>query len=218
MTIWTLVHAQENVEKKATPSKSSTTYKTPREAKTARLSREPSSACKDFEDAEMKGLARESLSTLETPENNEGSESCRDSSPTCEKPQKSETGVRPRETSSKYATGLGTETTRETEDLEPAQHFSKIWHNATEDNPLSLYGFQRFKTSHLLNLRFLELEIGKVDRQIFQAGLTLEATPHPNDKLGLRDGKRDENAPAVEDVINRELVLKLRDLVRQYGT
>ena len=38
------------------------------------------------------------------------------------------------------------------------------------------------------------------------------------DKLGLRHGKRDRIAPEVEEVIDRELILKLRELIKHRGT
>ena len=71
---------------------------------------------------------------------------------------------------------------------------------------------------HLLNLRFLEDKISKIDHKIYQAGLKLDLPPANVDNLGLRHGKRDRNAPEVEEVINQELILKLRELIKQHGT
>ena len=86
------------------------------------------------------------------------------------------------------------------------------------DNYLILYGFRGFRTTHLLNLRFLEDDISKIDHKIYQAGLKLDLAPANVDKLGLRHGKRDRNAPEVEEVIDQELLLKLRELIEQYST
>ena len=102
--------------------------------------------------------------------------------------------------------------------MEKAHTFRKLWPNITVDNYLTLFGFRRFRTAHLLNLRFLEDEISKIDRKIYQAGLQLDLPQANMDKLGLRHGKRDTNAPEVEEVINQNLVLKLRELIKQYGT
>ncbi|KAM3067052.1 hypothetical protein ACMFMG_011831 [Clarireedia jacksonii] len=94
--------------------------------------------------------------------------------------------------------------------------FTKHWQAATDDNNLTLYGFRRFKTTHLLNLRFLEDEIADLDHTIYQAGLSLQLDISPIDRLGLQHSKRDPNTPKVEATISEGLVLKLRDLLRQY--
>ena len=96
------------------------------------------------------------------------------------------------------------------------ESFRKHWPNVTEDNYFTLYGFRRFRTTHLINLRFLEEEIARVDHQIFQAGLSLGHS-HTVDKLGLKHGKRDQNPPIMSELFNGELVLRLRDLIKQYG-
>ncbi|KAL8978565.1 MAG: hypothetical protein Q9205_005878 [Flavoplaca limonia] len=44
--------------------------------------------------------------------------------------------------------------------------FRKAWYDATDDNYLTLFGFRRFRTAHLLNLRFLEQDIDKIDHQL----------------------------------------------------
>lgn len=103
------------------------------------------------------------------------------------------------------------------EDLETANLFRDLWGKVTDDNYLTLYGFRRFRTTHLLNLRFLEKEIDTLDHQIFQAGLKLGHTFASVDKLGLQHGKIDACALGVEEVMNRELVLKMRELIMQYG-
>ena len=103
------------------------------------------------------------------------------------------------------------------EDLETANVFRDLWCKVTDDNQLTLYGFRRFRTTHLLNLRFLEKEIDSLDHQMFQAGLKLGHTPTSVDKLGLQHGRIDACALGTEEVMTRELVLKMRGLIRQYG-
>ena len=98
-----------------------------------------------------------------------------------------------------------------------AEVFRKCWIVSTADNNLTLHGFRRFKTTHLLNLRFLENEIAEMDHIVYQAGLSLNLEPSAADRLGLRHGKRDKKVADVEDMITPEFVLKLRDLLRQYG-
>ncbi|ORY67657.1 uncharacterized protein BCR38DRAFT_337104 [Pseudomassariella vexata] len=94
--------------------------------------------------------------------------------------------------------------------------FRKHWQSATADSNLTLHGFRRFKTSHLLNLRFLEDEIAELDHVIYQAGLSLNVDRSPTDRLGLRHSKRDKNVPRADAIITRGLVLRLRDLIKQY--
>jgi hypothetical protein len=93
-------------------------------------------------------------------------------------------------------------------------HFGKLWRRAVDDNYLTLYGFQRYRTSHLLNLRFLEAEINVLDRAIFQAGLSLDYVP-ALDRLGLKAAQKD--ATPASKAIDRTLVMQLRDLLKQYG-
>lgn len=100
---------------------------------------------------------------------------------------------------------------------ETARLFENLWSNVTDDNALTLYGFRRFRTTHLLNLRLLETEIDKIDHQIYQAGLGLDLPLTSADKLGLKHSKRDEHAPCPEDVLKPELVSKLRQVLREYG-
>lgn len=97
------------------------------------------------------------------------------------------------------------------------RQFSAHWQFSTADNNLTLHGFRRFKTTHLLNLRFLEAEIAELDHAIYQAGLSLEIQPSATDRLGLKHSKRDRDIPKLEDTITNELVLKLRDLLQKYG-
>jgi hypothetical protein len=95
--------------------------------------------------------------------------------------------------------------------------FAKAWASSTEDNDLSLYGFRRFKTTHLMNLRLLEEEIYRMDHQIYQAGLKLGIDRTPRDRLGLKYCKLDEHSLSTEEVMDEKFVLKLRDLIKQYG-
>ncbi|KAI1178314.1 hypothetical protein F4777DRAFT_538215 [Nemania sp. FL0916] len=96
------------------------------------------------------------------------------------------------------------------------QQFRKHWDLATDDNNLTLHGFRRFKTAHLLSLRYLEDQISELDHTIYQAGLSLGLDRTPIDRLGLVGSKKDENVPSIEETITSELVLKLRDLLKQY--
>ena len=98
-----------------------------------------------------------------------------------------------------------------------AAQFRQFWPRITDDSNLTLHGFRRYKTTHLLNLRFLEDEIAKLDHTIYQAGLSLGHEPSARDRLGLKRSKTDVDAPDVEDTMTRELVLELRALVQQYG-
>ncbi|CAF9909985.1 MAG: hypothetical protein ALECFALPRED_006125 [Alectoria fallacina] len=100
---------------------------------------------------------------------------------------------------------------------EIARSFLNLWSNITDDNALTLYGFRRFRTTHLLNLRLLEAEIDKIDHKIYQAGLSLGLPSTSADKLGLKHSKRDGHAPSPEEVLNPELVSKLRQLLKEYG-
>jgi hypothetical protein len=96
--------------------------------------------------------------------------------------------------------------------------FYRCWIASTTDRNLTLYGFRRFKTTYLLNLRLLEKEIADIDHIIYQAGLSLSHSPSSIDRLGLKYCKRDDNAPDIDDVINQKFILKLRGLLRQYST
>lgn len=95
--------------------------------------------------------------------------------------------------------------------------FRKAWITSTADNNLTLHGFRRFKTTHLLNLRFLENEIAEMDHVLYQAGLSLDLSPSSDDRLGLRSCKRDPNTPKIEETITDELIQKLRGLLKEYG-
>lgn len=103
------------------------------------------------------------------------------------------------------------------EDSETARLFRNLWSNITDDNALTLFGFRRFRTTHLLNLRLLETEIDNIDHKIYQAGLSLGLPSTSADKLGLKQSKRDERTPSPEEVLKPELVSKLRRLLKEYG-
>ena len=100
---------------------------------------------------------------------------------------------------------------------ETAHLFRSLWSNITDDNALTLYGFRRFRTTHLLNLRLLEIEIDKIDHIIYQAGLSLGLPSTSADKLGLKHSKRDVSAPNPEEILDPGLVSKLRQLLKDYG-
>ena len=95
--------------------------------------------------------------------------------------------------------------------------FCNLWSNITDDNALTLFGFRRFRTTHLLNLRLLEAEIDEIDHKIYQTGLSLGLPSTSADKLGLKHNKRDKHAPSPEEILKPELVSKLRQLLREYG-
>jgi hypothetical protein len=98
--------------------------------------------------------------------------------------------------------------------------FSKSWPETTSDNRLTLFGFRRFRTTHLLNLRLLEAEIDKIDHDLYQAGLQLNQSldrEHSLDRLGLKQAKRDCKPMKVEEVVNEDLILRLRGLIKEYG-
>ncbi len=98
--------------------------------------------------------------------------------------------------------------------------FSKVWHDITSDNHLTLFGFRRYRTTHLLNLRFLEAEINKIDHDLYQAGLQLDQPldrEHTIDRLGLKQAKKDSKRMKVEEVVHKALVMRLRRLIKEYG-
>lgn len=95
--------------------------------------------------------------------------------------------------------------------------FRKHWQLATADSNLTLHGFRRFKTAHLLNLRFIEDEISRLDHNICQTALSMEIEPLGTDRLGLNNCIRENNLPSPETIVNRDMVVKLRDLLQRYG-
>lgn len=97
--------------------------------------------------------------------------------------------------------------------------FQKAWQAASADSDVALYGFRRFKTSHLINLRFLEDEIAELDHVIYQTGLALGLDHCPANRLGLKYCRRDAPVSGrVRDTIPTEAILRLRHLLREYGS
>ncbi|KAH8838765.1 hypothetical protein MCOR27_009771 [Pyricularia oryzae] len=94
--------------------------------------------------------------------------------------------------------------------------FRKHWQVATADSNLTLHGFRRFKTAHLLNLRFIEDEISRLDHNIYQTALSMKIESLGTDRLGLNSCKQDSNLPSPETIVNRDMVVKLRDLLQRY--
>lgn len=97
------------------------------------------------------------------------------------------------------------------------RRFASLWKRSTGDSNLSLYGFRRFKTSQLLNLRSLEDEVAQLDHLVYQAGLGLRLSPSPLDRLGLSHAKRDTETLGTSRGVTPDLILKLRELLRQYS-
>ena len=93
--------------------------------------------------------------------------------------------------------------------------FPDIWNDATSDNRLTMFGFRRFRTSHLVNLKMLEKEFERVDRAIYQTGLRLPQHISKADRLGLKDAKKDPQDSRT--AIDEDLILSLRKLVKEYG-
>jgi hypothetical protein len=95
--------------------------------------------------------------------------------------------------------------------------FRKAWTASTADSNLTLHGFRRFKTAHLMNLRFLENEITQMDHILYQVGLSLNLSIPPKDRLGLKNGRRDNHVPKVEEAITPKFISELRKLIKEYG-
>lgn len=101
-----------------------------------------------------------------------------------------------------------------------SEPFRKIWSEITSDNYLTLFGFRRFRTTHLLNLRFLEAEIDIIDHDLYQAGLQLDqqlGRGYTIDRLGLKQAKKDSEGVIVEGAVNKALIMRLRRLIKEYG-
>ena len=128
------------------------------------------------------------------------------------------TGCGDEKVQTSHASGAQRSAERSLEDIDTGILFKKAWINASDDNYLTLFGFRRFRTAHLVNLRFLEEEIDKIDHQIFQAGIKLGYSPPAVDRLGLKHAKIDTNAQTADEIMTRKLVLDLRALLKQYGT
>ncbi|MCJ1334686.1 hypothetical protein MMC10_011398 [Thelotrema lepadinum] len=100
-----------------------------------------------------------------------------------------------------------------------AELFNKFWREVTPDNYLTLFGFRRYRSTHLLNLRFLEAEIATIDHDLYQTGLALDSSlipRHALNRLGLRQVKRDTKQVEA-DVVDKALILRLRKLIKEYG-
>jgi hypothetical protein len=97
------------------------------------------------------------------------------------------------------------------------EKFSRCWEISTADNNLTLHGFRRFKTTHLMNLRYLEDEIAAIDHTIYQAGIGLGLDSTSVDRLSLKDCKKDAVTPKVEEAITHDLMKRLRVLLKEYG-
>ena len=101
-----------------------------------------------------------------------------------------------------------------------SEPFNRIWREITSDNHLTLFGFRRYRTTHQLNIRFLEAEIDKIDHDLYQAGLQLNqplGREHIIDRLGLKQAKKDSNQMKAEELVNKALVMRLRRLIKEYG-
>ena len=99
--------------------------------------------------------------------------------------------------------------------------FNKIWRASTSDNRLTLFELRRYRTTHLLNLRFLETKINEIDHNLNQAGLHQSQPPdreHTLDRLGLKHCKKNSKAVKIKDVVNRNLIIRLRQLIKEYGS
>lgn len=96
--------------------------------------------------------------------------------------------------------------------------FLNAWTASTADKNTTLHSFRRFKTAHLLNLRFLEDEIAQMDYDLYQAGFSLELPISSCDRLGLKHGSRDPKFTTIDQVITRKFIKKLRSLLQEYGT
>jgi hypothetical protein len=99
--------------------------------------------------------------------------------------------------------------TQRTESL--VEQFSRHWRSSTNNNNITLHGFYRFKNAHLLNLRFLDDKIAKLDYTIYQAGLTLRLDQMSSDSLGLKHSMRDPGPQNIATATTREFIIKLRD-------
>ncbi|KAM6486530.1 hypothetical protein HDV62DRAFT_219129 [Trichoderma sp. SZMC 28011] len=97
-----------------------------------------------------------------------------------------------------------------------SEQFPNHWQASTADSNLTLHGFRRFKTSHLLNLRYLEAEVAEIDHLIYQLGLSLNVEPSSTDRLGLKHCKRDEILPSTDQAVSKELIQRLRQSLKEY--
>lgn len=98
-----------------------------------------------------------------------------------------------------------------------SDQFPSHWQASSADSNLTLHGFRRFKTTHLLNLRYLEAEIAEIDHLLYQLGLSLNVEPSSTDRLGLKHCIKDETLPSTKQAVTQKLIQKLRRLVKEYG-
>ncbi|KAL6701129.1 hypothetical protein J3F84DRAFT_402974 [Trichoderma pleuroticola] len=97
-----------------------------------------------------------------------------------------------------------------------SEQFPNHWQASTADSNLTLHGFRRFKTTHLLNLRYLEAEVAEIDHLIYQLGLSLNMEPSSTDRLGLKHCTRDEVLPSTDQTVSKELIQRLRQTLKEY--
>lgn len=95
--------------------------------------------------------------------------------------------------------------------------FRQLWEASTADNNLTLHGFRRFKTTHLLNLRYLEHEIAQMDHTIYQLGLSMDVNACSSDRLHLKFAKKAAVAPDLDAVLTDGFIARLRDVLKHYG-
>lgn len=95
-----------------------------------------------------------------------------------------------------------------------AAQLPSIWQTSTADSNLTLYGFSRFKTTHLFNLRCLEAEISQINDKIYKLGLQSNVAPTKTNRLGLEQREAEGDA----EVLSQELMQRLRQLIKEYGT
>ncbi|KAF5845499.1 hypothetical protein GGP41_003105 [Bipolaris sorokiniana] len=95
-------------------------------------------------------------------------------------------------------------------------NFQDAWIASTANKNITLHSFRRFKTTHLLNLRFLEDEIAQMDHILYKAGLSLGLPISSSNRLGLKKSTGDLNFPKTDEVITQKFIEKLRNLLKEY--
>jgi hypothetical protein len=96
-------------------------------------------------------------------------------------------------------------------------NFVKNWKICTSPERVSLFGFRRFQTSQLLNLRFLEEEIADLDEDMYHAGLKLATPDRRNDRLGLRGAQRLADDGENVIIVTPAKVQRLRAVLKDYS-
>lgn len=97
--------------------------------------------------------------------------------------------------------------------------FMNSWSEITSNNRHTLFEFRRYRTIHLLNLRLLKAEIGTIDHDIYQTDLQLDQPldrEHILNRLGLKHAKIDPKRTKIEEVMNKNSILRLRKLIKEY--